>query len=491
MRDSTRYWLVVAILTLVHIGAAVLLPISGDEAYYWDCSRHPAWSYFDQPPLVIWSMIPLRATLGENALAVRGPAVGASVLLAVLLLPLVRRLGGRVRDATWAYLALHAMPVYALGAFYTSTDVVMTTAWVGATLAAVALVQGNRRGWWWFGLACGLGFLAKFPITLVLPVVIPVLATRHGRADLARPTPWLAGAGALALTAPVWIWGTRHDWVNIGFQLAGRHTDPPDLTLTYLIEFIGANLLLASPPVAVALMAAWFRRVRNADRAWMVLLISAAAPLLVFGLLALRGRVGAHWGAPGLVVAMVVLALDRGRWRRWWIVAGAVLTALIVTAVVTLVSIPEKIADVEWSYHGRPHRISTRKLEAVIGNREVLSAIQQRIRPGEVMASESYTTVHLMAFLSGGTLPTRLAHVKPGKHGLASLYWYTPEELEGIDVLFITKKQQVDGPLREIFHEVSEEAPIRIVRDGRVVRELRVLRCLDLHTPHPAFTRLE
>jgi hypothetical protein len=411
-------------------------------------------------------------------------------VLALLLLPLVRRLGGSAKEATWAYLALHAMPVYALGSFYTSTDVVMTTAWVAATLAAVALVQGEHRAWWWFGLACGLGFLAKFPIVLVLPTLIPLLATRRGRAELTTATPWLAAACALALTAPVWMWGAKHGWVNVAFQLSGRHTDPVELTLAYVAEFIGANLLLASPPVAVALAVAWLRRLRRSDAAWAVVLISAAAPLAIFGLLALRGRVGAHWGAPGLVMAMVVLALDSGRWRRWWVVSGAAVTAVLVTAVVVIVTVPERLADVEWSYRGRPHRISTRKLEAAIGNHEVLAAIQERLRPGEVVASESYTTVHLMAFLSRGTLPTRLAHVKPGKHGLASLYWYSPTELAGMDALFVTTKHQVDAALRAIFHEVRVEPPIRIVRDGHVVRELRVLRCRDLHTPGPAFTRL-
>ena len=490
MNPRRLYWGVVVTLTLVHVLLAVSLPISGDEAYYWDCSRHPQWAYFDQPPLVIWSMIPLRAVLGESALAVRGPAILASLLLAFLLLPLIRRLGGGTRDAAWTYLALHAMPLYFLGAFYTSTDVVMTTAWVAATLAAVALVQHEDRGWWWFGLACGLGFLSKFPIVLVLPVLLPVVLAPSGWSRLRSVAPWLAGAASVALTAPVWIWGARHGWDNIAFQAAGRHTDPLQLSLAPVGEFIGANLLLATPPLAVALVIAWIRRWRQRDRAWSVVLISAAAPLVSFALVALRGRVGAHWGAPGLVVAMVILVLDRGAWRRWWMRSGIVLCALLVATAIAVVLLPERLSQAEWSYRGRPHRISTRKLEAVIGNREVAQAIEERLRPGEVMASESYTTVHLMAFLSGGALESRLAHVKPGKHGLASLYWYPPDDLLGIDVLFVTRKRQVDDALRDIFSEVHEEAPIQVVRNGRVVRELRVLRCRDLHTPYPAFTRL-
>ena len=83
-----RYLLVVGVLTLIRVIGSALFPLSGDEAYYWDCSRHLDWSYFDQPPLVIWAMIPSRALLGETALAVRAPAILASVLLALFLIPL-------------------------------------------------------------------------------------------------------------------------------------------------------------------------------------------------------------------------------------------------------------------------------------------------------------------------------------------------------------------------------------------------------------------
>ena len=86
------FWGLLLALTLLHIVLAALLPISGDEAYYWDCSRHPEWSTFDQPSLVIWSMIPFRAVLGESRVAVRGPAILASNHLAVadsFYLPLV------------------------------------------------------------------------------------------------------------------------------------------------------------------------------------------------------------------------------------------------------------------------------------------------------------------------------------------------------------------------------------------------------------------
>ncbi|RMF77539.1 MAG: hypothetical protein D6739_12655, partial [Nitrospirae bacterium] len=148
---ARRYLALLLLLAALHALLAAALPVSGDEAYYWDCSRHPDWSYFDQPGLVIWTMIPARAVLGETRLAVRTPAILASFLLGLFLLGLVRRLGGGPREAAWAYLVLHAMPLVFLGSFYASTDIAMTAAYVAAAWAAAALAQGERRAWWGFG----------------------------------------------------------------------------------------------------------------------------------------------------------------------------------------------------------------------------------------------------------------------------------------------------------------------------------------------------
>jgi hypothetical protein len=486
-------WFFVAVLvgtSLLHTALAVSLPISGDEAYYWDCSRQLDSAYFDQPPLVIWGVAASRAILGDTRLAVRAPALIASLVIGLVMLPLVRRLGGGPRQAGAAYLVLHATPLFFLGSFYCSTDALMGAAFVAATWSAVAVAQGSRHAWWGFGIAVGIGFLAKFPIVLVLPALLPAILRGPAARDLGRATPYAAGALSLALTTPVWLWGARHGWVNLSFQLAGRH-DSRGFTLQYVAEFLGANLLLATPTLAVAMAIAWWLGRHHHDPGWLAARVAAATPLAVFSALGLLTRVSPHWAASGMLVACAVLAMVGFRGRRVLVATGVVFGLALSTAAIWVVLSPERLLDAEWSYRGRPRRISTDKLSALIGNREVVRAVSEARRPHELVASESYTTVHLLAFLSAGELPTRLAHVKAGKHGLASLYWYEPESLRGRDVLFVTEKTRVDARLREIFEEVAEDEPIEIVRGGRVVRTVRLLRCRNLLHPEGSFTRLQ
>jgi hypothetical protein len=493
MDTGKKFFLLVLLgTTVLHVAIAVSTPVSGDEAYYWDCSRHPDWSYFDQPPLVIWAMIPFRAVLGETSLAIRAPAIVASLLIALALLPVVRRLGGGPREAGVAYLLLHATPLVFLGSSYASTDVAMIAAYTLATWAAMAVADGDRRAWWGFGFAIGLGFLAKFPMVLALAAIAAAVVWGEGKRHLTSATPYLAAMAAFACTTPVWIWALQHHWDNITFQLAGRHHSS-GFTLKFLGEYLGANLLLLSPTLAIALGAAWWIARRRREPAWRVAVVSAVTPLAFFGLLALRSRMAPHWGAPGLVVAMAMLVLSSFRFKRGLVISGVVVGLALSGTVLAIVASPEKLLEIQGASSGRPGRVGPSSAAAMIGNREIADEVARRLRPGEMMASSSYTNTHLLAFLSGGVLETRLANINNGLHGLASLYWVEPADLRGRDFLFVAddRRGDMDEKLAAIFAEVEEQPPIEIHRHGRLIRSLRVLRCRDLQEPVPAFTRLK
>ncbi len=487
---TVRYLWIVGGLTVLHAVLAATLPITGDEAYYWDCSRHPDWTYFDQPPLVIWTMIPFRMLLGETALAVRSPAILSGLLLALFLVPLIRRLGGGMREATYSYLLLHAMPLYFVGAFYESTDVGMVTAWAAATWAAVALAKGEQRAWWGFGAACGLGFLAKFPVILVAPALTPALLRPEVRAQLRTPTPYLAGLFSLLLTAPIWIWGALHDWDNIVFQLYGRHTRSQGFTLEHLGAFIGGNLALATPFLCFAMFIALWRSRDRRGPGWSSLRVAMLMPFVAFGLISIFKHVGLHWGSPGLLLGTVVLVLVPFAGRRVWIGLGAIAGLTSSLLIVLIALFPEAAFQAVWVERSAPGDKPPRILTYPIGNDELLREVMRRRLPDEVVISQSYSLVHLLGFWSGGELPTALARVTSGVHGLASLYWYPPEHWQGIDAMFVTDRENLEESIAARFAACEPDDPILVTRDGREIRRFRVLRCTDLKQPVPAFSRL-
>jgi 4-amino-4-deoxy-L-arabinose transferase-like glycosyltransferase len=485
-----KYYLLLAGFTVVHMMVAAVLPVSGDEAYYWDLSRVWDWSTFDQPSLMIWAMVPFRLVLGETALAVRAPALIASFLIGVFLLPLVRRLGGNEGSAARIYTLLHGMPLFFVGSGYLSTDIGMMAAIIAAVWAAVAIAQGERRAWWGFGLATGLGFLAKFPIVVTaLPALGAALVRREVRRDLLTPTPYLAALLSFACTVPVWIWGFQHGFDNIAFQLQARHS-LGGLTLRHLLVLVGANAFFASPPLFVVLALAWWRSWKRQESGWPCLLVAAASPFVFFGLVSLREKVGAHWGAPGLLLAGVALGLIT-RWPcRRTVAVGMVFGLLTSALLVGLAAGVEPLVSASWGPFERLRPGFARQVAPAVGNDELIAELRTRRRSGELIVSEGYTEVHLVAFLAGGSLPTRLAKATGGKHGLASLYWYRPSELKGRDFLLITEQGKVETRVPRLFESATRESPIVITRGGVIIREMQVWRCRNLLRPEGVFTRL-
>ncbi|MEN8165150.1 MAG: glycosyltransferase family 39 protein [Acidobacteriota bacterium] len=482
------FWWSVAGWSVIHIVLAATVQVSGDEAYYWDCARHLDWAYYDQPGLMIWPIAFFRLILGDVALAVRAPALIASFVIALMMLGLVRRLGGGYGRAAGAYALIHLMPLFFLGSFYESTDIGLAAAFVGATWAAVAVAQGDRRAWWGFGLAMGLGFLAKFSIVMAFPIILVALAAEKPREDLRTPTPWLAAGMSLVLTAPVWIWAFLHEGDNIFFQ-GMRRTEGQDLTLKYLGEFLGAGFGLATPFLAVAIVVAlWhFADRRRIDR-WVVL-TAAVMPFLFFGLISLKNRVGAHWGGPGMLIGAVVVALVAFKGRRWLIGAGAVFGLVVSLAITGIALAPEILMDAEWSYAGRPKRVNTGELSRLIGNEEMGAEIQRRLGADEVLLLTSYSDTHLFNFLSKGRLGARLASLARGKHGLASLYWYEPGDLIGRDALVVTPKGRLARLLPTFCTEVEELEPVEHRREDEVIRQLLLFRCRGITRDQGAFAR--
>jgi hypothetical protein len=235
--------------------------------------------------------------------------------------------------------------------------------------------------------------------------------------------------------------------------------------------------------------AAWWKAWRRRDAGWNAVLVGAAVPFAFFGWVALREDVAPHWGAPGVVLGAAVLALLVPRPRRL-VVWGAGLGIAISLAALALVAFATTALDVNWPLVGRARGAFADTLAAAVANDEVVAEVERRLAPGEMMASESYTDVHLYAFLSKGRMPTRLARVHGGIHGLASLYWYPPETLRGKDFLFVTERDGLGDSLRDVFESVSEELPFVIRREGRTVRRVLFLRCRNLVHPEGVFTRL-
>jgi dolichyl-phosphate-mannose-protein mannosyltransferase len=456
-------------LPLLHLPMLGLLPVSGDEAYYWQCSRHPDWSYFDQPPLMIALMGISTRLLGINETATRLPAVLIGLAIALCVLGIGRRLFRDGPGAFWALAGLAATPLFALGTLYSSTDILLCLFALGVpALAAMAILEDRPRLWLLVGFLGGLGGLAKLSAVLYVPAVV-LLPLLHpaGRRHLRRKEPYLGALLGLAAVSPNLIWAALHGMDNITFQLMDRHIVTP-FTLRWLGEYLVPQFLLLSPLLfpllLVGLGAETWRALRERDVATLSLALPAGTFFLFFALVALKTDSAPHWAAPAatggaLVTARWVLR----RWKAWrpvgraFVAAGLAFGLLLSAAGHSLLLHYDRIPP-GWSYN---RRISSDTVRNLWGWKELTAHLRtlegKEFEPArDPLICDSYTTASLIAFYSGGRYDPMLLASAGGRHGLAYLYWQEPSRWIGRPGLYVGdwRKAQTREDFEKAFGEV-------------------------------------
>jgi len=246
---TTRHLIVlILLLTLWHLGLAGLLPVTQDEAYYFDWARTLSWGYFDHPPGV--ALLGVTGLLAPgSALAARLGTVIAATLTLIVLAAFYRRCGLRQGSAPLIALVLVATTAPGLaGGILTTPDTLLALCWALGLHEALAALQGDRRRWLTAGLATGLGLLAKYHMVLIGPVFLWALVRSDPKA-LRTPWPYLGGLLALLVFSPHLLWGADNDWVTMRFQFShGFATESGALVTSALPEAIRAGAATPTEP---------------------------------------------------------------------------------------------------------------------------------------------------------------------------------------------------------------------------------------------------
>lgn len=311
-----------AVLTLIRLLVAAVVPLAPDEAYYWVWSHALAPGYLDHPPMVaLW--IRAGTTLaGSSPLGVRFLGPFAAGVGSLLLYDAAERLFPSRNAGLVAAALLNATLVVGAGAVIMTPDTPLLLFWTAALWAAARLARGGAPAWWLAaGLFSGLALVSKYTGAF-LPIGLGLFAVVVMPRALRRPEPWLGGLIAAALFLPVVLWNAQHDWVGFMRQ-GGRVNDwRPERAAQFLAELVGGQIGLATPGVFVlvttGIAMAVRQTVRSRDPAWTLLAAFTVPPILVFLQHAIGDRVEGNWPAIIYPAAAVAAAgLVGPPWQHW------------------------------------------------------------------------------------------------------------------------------------------------------------------------------
>lgn len=492
----------------LRLWGAAALPLSGDEAYHWEWSRHLAGAYYDHPGMTAWLIAASTALLpGAGELAVRLPAMLCALTTTLIAFGLARDLaGGRGASAAVATRAgvlaaalAFFVPLPAGLSIYMSTDPPLLPCWLGAVWALfAALERGRTRAWLLCGLCVGLAAATKLLSLLLLGSIAAFLiGTRFGRAWLRRPQPWLALGVAVLAAAPMLVWNATHDWMTFRFNFAIRQREQ-EASLWHPLAFVGGQLAILTPGFAVLAWLATTARAARARPALLAVVVCALVPLMFLLAVTLRRKVGVHWSAAPWQVSLTLLAVawalrepwTQRRLARWAWHSSCALTVVGLLAAQAFSTVADQVARIEW-FAGQPKRV-LRNLYGwqQAGAAATAAAEELRARPdarGVFLLSNQYGTAAALAFYAP-TQPRVHLWSPPRNHGCSYAAWDEWETLRGQNAVYIVKRALAEFELpvlRAHFAAVSEVERVPILRDGEERNAFFLVRCFGFDGREP------
>ncbi|TAM59191.1 hypothetical protein EPN52_08880 [bacterium] len=484
-RWEVAAWGAVALIFAARVVGAFTIPLTGDEAYYWEWSLRPAGAYYDHPAGVAMVIALFDHGLRSAALVRVGflaCGLGATLALA----DFSAQIAHDRRAGAAAALLLNLAPLLTVGVGVASPDAPYLLFWCASL--ALGKRAFERGGWWWmlFGFALA-GAVESRLLGFAFAAGAGVAALMQRRAEGALARWWWAAPVAFAVgLLPLLLWNGTHHWQTFAFALVGRHVDE-GLSLARVLGFLALAVLVLGPGCAFA--AAWAAaKVLRVRTAWSRLAAWSALPMVVLlAALALRERVEIYWlyGPFATLIGVAGALAVKEHWGRvrwsWTIVSSALLlTPLLTVLVAPSLTVAAALHSVGRDLrHNGPFEIFSYPMLA--------RDVAQRAHSSGLVVTDGYGLSSLLDFY-GGVPPVVIGYDRQGRQART---WFDRDAAPR-EILFVDKEALAT---RSDFVRQFARACGRTLDAGTLVYDYRgapartyyLTRCLD---PRPGALRM-
>lgn len=454
-------WVLVAGIFALRFVLALLLPLSPQEAYYWNYSRHLALSYFDHPPLAAWSIACFTFLFGDNVFAIRFPAFLYSVGTFFVLYSYIRSL---VEASVKELLPLLLSPFFFVGGMQMLPDSPLLFFYsLGLCFGHRAAVKGNPRDWYGFGAATGLVLLSKYSGVLILAGLGGYVVLARNWKLLRSRHFWLSLMLCGIIFSPVVIWNAQNHWVSFLFQSTRRAGELSGFNPYNFGRYLFSQMLIVSPILWLvnwqALRVGLRSGLKERDNSILFLASLAVPFFVVFTVVSFFYWVKLNWLWPGYLVGTVLAIALAAREKIAFRFKANVIGAAAITCASCFLLFYQPLA-VSWAGNN------------VVGWRELAEKVEQiaKARGGEwLVAAYGHKTASQLAFYLSSK-PESYSSSLIGERGLQYDLWFDERRVWGKNFIFVVDRRHqlrdAVGVLSNFFSRIEPSESLA-VKSGR------------------------
>jgi len=312
VKDHQSLLLILLITFFSHSFIALIPPLQGDEAYFWEWSRHLSLGYYSHPPMTGWLIALITSIFDVSKYTIRLTSILLHLITLYYVYLLTLETTGSKKIANISILLLVLMPLsLVFGTAITTDSSLITFYTVSVYYTRRAIILNDKKSWYLAAIFCGGMLLSKFMAILFFPGVFLFLTVNAKyRHLLLSKEPYIAAIIALFLFSPFIYWNVQNDWLTVQFNFFVRQKDQTIGWEKPFIYILG-QMAIAVPILWLLIVDVIFRNFKQFSRqtraigndaqirSASLLFISylVGFPLFFFLLISIKVRIGAHWAA--------------------------------------------------------------------------------------------------------------------------------------------------------------------------------------------------
>ncbi len=498
--------ILLGIVSLIRILLIRNLPLTGDEAYYWQWSKHLALGYHDHPPLVGW-LIRAGSLFGQGAFWVRFPSLVLAFLGSLFFFLFVREITQSGKSAFQALSLLIAIPIFSVCALAIFPDAPLVFSWSFFLWASWKWLS-DEKYWPWMGAALGLAALSKLMGLFLFPSLLMFLvSSNRERMLLRRASLWKSLGLGLLLASPFLYWNAQHHFETFTYQAHQRLTHSISPAPFFFFNYVSLQFASLSPIVFVLFLGTLYMLIQKSLKGdirsrfllWMALPIH-----LSFLLISFLTRVGLHWALPGYLSILAASPLwietlnEKRKSLGTTFFYAALSSSLVLTLFfLSLLAWPQKlvpwIASLGLHHQGvnQGKTIDSQTITEILGYQELgdrvdkeLSGLTDSTKKQTFVFSDSYSLSSIMSFYAHHDAKTLLFTSTGGEYDR----WNHFEDYQGNDALYVDtqpigSRPDINQILHQAFLKVVPLEPLRVDRGRLETRTFYFAHCVTLVNP--------
>jgi len=496
MTPRRAVWVLVGISALLRLGWSASLGLGNDEAYHYLFLKHPAWSYFDHPPMLA-VVEQLSVRLVGGAVSPFGLRLGFVLLFAgstLIMARLTERLHGPMAGFLAAF-ALNITPYHSVAAgTFVLPDGPLLFFWLLTLDRLIVALSGDPRkrlirGWLWVGLAWGAALLSKYhAVFLPAGAFLYCLVEPSARGWLKRPGPYLAVACGILCFSPVIWWNATHDWASFLFQggrAVGARTFRPDALASALL----GQMCYLFPWIWYSLIQILFKRSRQGHPLDRFLICQSVVPLATFLIVACQRTVLPHW----TLVAFLSLFPLLG--QKWSVEPARLRVRLVLMPALLLITAALVLAQTKTGFLQRGGagtlgliQVSRDPTLDLYGWDQVGRELHRRGLLDDpktfLFTSSWYHSGHVAFATRTNPVPVLCYNARDPR---SFAFWSKPEDWLGYDGILVSVNHRSTEPhvYDRYFTQIDSIGQFEVERAGAPVRKITLYRCSQQIQPFP------